>query len=53
MRAWFMVGALLLGIIGFWGAQGPGRTGRPGIVDDNSPARAMDGGSTIPTPRNP
>jgi hypothetical protein len=51
MRVWFMVGAMVLGIIGVWGQQGRGsRTihrGGDGTVS------AQDGGSTVPSPKAP
>jgi len=52
MRVWFLVGALVLGIIGFWGEQGrSGRATRP--QDGSGTVTAQDGSATIPTPRPP
>lgn len=62
MRAWFMVGALALGLIGIWGDQGRTGRGRDGTVttqDDPNPIptprdnnfRTMDDPNPIPTPR--
>jgi hypothetical protein len=51
MRVWFMVGALILGIIGIWGEQGRGSRGERAGSDGT--VSAQDGSSTIPTPRPP
>jgi hypothetical protein len=49
MRVWFMLGALALGIIGWWGEQGrTGRTVRSG--HDQGQVQTMDGPDPIPTP---
>ena len=54
MRVWFMVGALVLGIIGAWGELGRGAQGRQPVESDGSaPVTAQDGSGTIPTPRAP
>jgi hypothetical protein len=54
MRVWFMVGALVLGIIGIWGEQGRGSRGEsPLDRGGDGTVTAQDGSSTIPTPRPP
>ena len=50
MRAWFLVGALIFGVIGFWGEQG--RTGRT-VKGGDGKVSAQDGPNPIPTPKAP
>jgi hypothetical protein len=50
MRAWLVVSALILGLIGVWGEQGrmaPKPTRGGGTVS------ALEGPNPIPTPKNP
>jgi hypothetical protein len=49
MRVWFMVGALILGIIGVWGEQD--RTGRS--IGGDGTVSTMDDPNPIPTPYDP
>jgi hypothetical protein len=52
MRVWFMVGALLLGIIGGWGEQGrAGRGDHSFNRDGDGTVKAMDGSTPVPSPR--
>jgi hypothetical protein len=52
MRVWFMVGALLLGIIGVWGEQGrAGRGDHSFNRDGDGTVKAMDGSTPVPSPR--
>ena len=55
MRVWFMVGALVLGIIGVWGEHGRSSRGERPFNNHGSDGTvsAQDGPSTIPTPRPP
>ena len=53
MRVWFLVGAMVLGIIGVWGEQGRGNRAQRPNSGDAGTVSAQDGGSTIPTPRPP
>lgn len=50
MRAWFMLGAMTLGLLGWWGGQG--RSGR--VVNGGGgggTVSAMDDPNPAPTPR--
>jgi hypothetical protein len=47
MRAWFMIGTLIVGLIGFWGQQGRTAKGGDGMVS------AQDGPNPIPSPKAP
>ncbi|HET6897336.1 MAG TPA: hypothetical protein VFK70_03270 [Vicinamibacteria bacterium] len=51
MRVWFMVGAMVLGIIGVWGQQGRG--GQGSFNRGGGTVSAQDGGSTVPSPKAP
>jgi hypothetical protein len=53
MRVWFMLGAMVLGIMGVWGEQGRGARGQRSVDGGDSTVRAMDGGSTVPPPLVP
>jgi hypothetical protein len=54
MRVWFMVGAMVLGIIGVWGEQGRGsRSGRHFNHGAEGTVSAQDGPSTVPSPKAP
>jgi hypothetical protein len=54
MRVWFMVGAMVLGIIGVWGEQGRGSRGqRPFQGGSEGTVTTMDGGTTVPSPKAP
>jgi hypothetical protein len=54
MRVWFMVGAMVLGIIGVWGEQGrSNRGGHPLNRGSEGTVSAQDGPSTVPSPKAP
>jgi hypothetical protein len=49
MQVWFMVGALVLGIIGIWGEQGRSSHGvRPADRGGEGTVTAQDGTAPIP-----
>jgi hypothetical protein len=51
MRAWLVVSALILGLIGIWGEQG--RMGTRPTRGGGGTVTTLDGPNPIPTPRQP
>ena len=50
MRVWFMVGALVLGIIGIWGDQERGARAQQPRGGNEGAVKTMDGGTPVPPP---